>query len=63
MITIKKLAKDIGKAGFKVEVSRGYCNTDRKIGRLRHPGNGRYASRIKVYGNYPLQRIETCKKN
>ena len=26
----------------------GYCNTDRKIGRLRHPGKGRRGSRLVV---------------
>lgn len=26
----------------------GFCNTDRKIGRLRHPGKGRRGSRLMV---------------
>jgi hypothetical protein len=33
---------------FAVAVS-GFCNTDRQIGRLRHPGKGRHGTRLIVY--------------
>lgn len=51
--TIKSLAKEI-KVRFpwlRVEVDRGYASTDRDIPgtRLRHPGKGRWGSRIKIY--------------
>lgn len=48
--TIKSLAKEISERWPKlvVKVERGYRNTDRKIGRLRWPGKGRYGSRIIV---------------
>lgn len=28
---------------------KGYCNTDRQVGRLRHPGKGRTGTRLIVY--------------
>jgi hypothetical protein len=31
------------------EIERGYCNTDRQVGRLRWPGKGRHGNRIKVF--------------
>lgn len=34
--------------GFRAEIVEGYCDTDRKIGRLRHPGKGRYGNRLVV---------------
>jgi hypothetical protein len=48
--TIKSLAAEIQQRWPKlqVKVERGYCNTDRKIGRLRWPGKGRWASRLVV---------------
>jgi len=30
------------------EITEGYCNTDRQIGRLRHPGKGRHGNRLIV---------------
>lgn len=49
--TIKTLAAEISKRWpyLRVEVDRGHCNTDRKIGRLRHAGKGRWGSHIRVY--------------
>lgn len=49
--TIKSLAKEIQRRRprWRVYVERGHCNTDRKIGRLRWPGKGRWGSRIHVY--------------
>lgn len=48
--TIKQLAREIADRWphLQVKVERGYCNTDRKIGRLRWPGKGRWGSRIIV---------------
>lgn len=34
--------------GWEAHVERGYCNTDRKIGRLRWPGKGRRGTRLIV---------------
>lgn len=34
--------------GYAASVERGYCNTDRKVGRFRRPGKGRYGSKIVV---------------
>jgi len=31
---------------YEAEIEEGYCNTDRKIGRLRSPGKGRYGNQI-----------------
>lgn len=44
------IARDINDNidGFTATVERGYCSTDRKVGRLRVPGNGRYGSRLVV---------------
>jgi hypothetical protein len=33
---------------LRAHVERGYCNTDRKIGRLRWPGKGRHGNRLIV---------------
>lgn len=33
---------------LKARIERGYCNTDRKIGRLRWPGKGRTGNRLIV---------------
>lgn len=33
---------------YSAEIIDGYCNTDRKSGRLRSPGKGRYGNRIIV---------------
>lgn len=48
--TIKSLAREIKQCWphLDVRVERGYCNTDRKIGRLRWPGKGRRGSCIIV---------------
>lgn len=34
--------------GYRAEIVEGYCNTDRKIGRQRWPGKGRYGNRLIV---------------
>jgi predicted Zn-ribbon and HTH transcriptional regulator len=34
--------------GFTATIERGYCNTDRKMGRLRWPGKGREGNRLIV---------------
>ena len=34
--------------GYTAEIVRGYCNTDRQIGRLRWPGKGREGNRLVV---------------
>lgn len=52
--TLKQVAAFINanpKLGLRAEVERGYASTDRKIKgtRLRHPGKGRWGSRIRVY--------------
>lgn len=43
------------------EIERGYCNTDRKIPgtRLRHPGKGRYGTRLKVWRSQKHRRDGT----
>jgi hypothetical protein len=33
---------------LRAEVEQSYCNTDRKVGRLRWPGKGRYGNRLIV---------------
>ncbi len=33
---------------YTAEIVEGYCNTDRKAGRLRIPGKGRYGNRLIV---------------
>lgn len=35
-------------AELEAQIVSGYCNTDRKIGRLRHPGKGRTGNRLIV---------------
>lgn len=52
--TLKQIAAFINanpKLGLKAEIDRGFASTDRKIRgtRLRHPGKGRWGSRIRVY--------------
>lgn len=52
--TLRQVAAFINanpKLGLRAEVERGFASTDRKIRgtRLRHPGKGRWGSRIKVY--------------
>lgn len=34
--------------GYKAEIIEGFCDTDRKAGRLRIPGKGRYGNRLIV---------------
>lgn len=41
--------------GLRAEIVEGYCNTDRKVGRLRSPGKGRTGNRLLVY---PLHKGE-----
>lgn len=47
---LSTIAKDINDNcdGFTAVIERGYCNTDRKIGRLRWPGKGREGTRLIV---------------
>ena len=47
---LKTLAKEIERLfpDLKAEIVKGYCNTDRKIGRLRSPGKGREGNRLIV---------------
>lgn len=45
---LKTLAKVIQSLGFDVELCDGYCNTDKKVGRQRHPGKGRSGTRLIV---------------
>lgn len=45
---LKTLAKAIQAFGFDVELRAGHCNTDRKVGRQRHPGKGRKGTRLIV---------------
>lgn len=52
--TIKQLAVEIQQRWphLRVEVDRGYCNTDRKprgCPYITHTGKGRWGSRIKVF--------------
>lgn len=35
--------------GYRAKTEQGYADTDRKIGRLRVPGKGRYGTRLKVW--------------
>lgn len=44
------IAKEINAEveGFTAEIVRGYCNTDRKIGRLRWAGKGREGNKLVV---------------
>jgi hypothetical protein len=55
--TIQTLADEIRRRwpGLRVEVSRGFASTDRKIAgtRLRHPGKGRTGARIQVFDATP----------
>jgi len=48
---LKTLADEINRVpGYRAVLERGYCNTDRKVGRLRSPGKGRWGTRLIVYG-------------
>jgi hypothetical protein len=49
--SLKTVAKDIEAKlpGWKTKVERSFVNTDRKIGRLRSPGKGRYGLRLRVF--------------
>jgi len=51
---LKQIAEDIN-ARFPrlvATIEKGYCNTDRKIGRLRSPGKGRTGNRLVVRWRY-----------
>lgn len=43
--------ENLGVNGFRAEIERGFCNTDRKLAgtRLRIPGQGRWGNRLMVY--------------
>ena len=43
---------------FRAEIVEGYCDTDRKIGRLRHPGKGRYGNRLQVFNKHGRKVID-----
>jgi len=47
---LKAIAKHINEnwPEYEAKVEKGYCNTDRKIGRLRWPGKGRHGNRLLV---------------
>jgi hypothetical protein len=47
---LKTIAREINEsiAGLRAKVVPGYCNTDRKAGRLRVPGKGRHGNRLIV---------------
>lgn len=47
---LKQLAAEIEKKfpELRARIERGFCNTDRKIGRLRWPGKGRHGNRLIV---------------
>lgn len=46
---LKTLAQEINTIeGLTAEVVEGFFNTDRKVGRLRRPGKGRYGNRLIV---------------
>lgn len=47
---LKTIAKYINShTNLKAEITIGYCNTDRKVGRLRMPGKGRIGNRIIIF--------------
>ncbi len=54
--TVKSLAAEIRARWpeLDVRVERGHYSTDRKIGRLRRAGKGRWGSRILVYSKTHL---------
>jgi len=39
---------NMSRYGYLAKIEAGYCNTDRKIGRLRIPGKGRHGNRLIV---------------
>jgi hypothetical protein len=45
------IAREINEhcSGITAKIVQGYCDTDRKIGRLRVPGKGRYGNRIIIH--------------
>jgi len=47
---LKTICKYINEhvAGLTARTEKGYCDTDRKIGRLRWPGKGRWGTRLIV---------------
>ena len=47
---LKTIAKEINESipDLGARLERGYCDTDRKIGRLRVPGKGRHGNRLIV---------------
>ena len=53
--------------GYEAKIEGGYCNTDRKIGRLRCPGKGRTGNQLVVtrYGTKVLDHnsAETYRTN
>ncbi len=66
---LKAIAKFVNEeTEYKAEIIDGYCNTDRKIGRLRVPGKGRRGNRIIIkdsFGNVLLDHnsAETYRYN
>lgn len=53
--------------GYQAEIVEGYCNTNRKAGRLRILGKGRYGNRLIVRNNGKVvldhNSAETYRKN
>lgn len=69
-LRLATLAKIINEAnaGYRASIVEGYCNTDRKVGRFRHPGKGRRGNRLIVKdaaGNVALDHnaAETYRTN
>jgi alpha-beta hydrolase superfamily lysophospholipase len=66
---LKTLGKLIAAAGYDVRFETGYCNTDRHIAgtRLRHPGKGRWGTRLIVSKDgtvvFDHNAAETYKRN
>jgi hypothetical protein len=52
----KWINANMAEQGYVARIEGGYCNTDRKIGRLRWPGKGREGNRLIVerYGTKVL---------
>lgn len=47
---LKTIVKWINKnTDYRAYLTEGYCNTDRKIGRLRSPGRGRWGNEIHIF--------------
>lgn len=53
--------------GYVAKIEPGYCNTDRKVGRLRIPGRGRNGNKLVVRKNgevvFDHNAAETYRKN